>query len=140
MAADDKEMFRAEKKRTNRLRKADGNTCVTCPASRHAQMIAEAVGARRPYPMLHEEPEHCAGSILSAVGSLYEARLLLAKNLSLTQRETDALIAAAGYLEGDGVSMPTITADLIAATLRSIASRNGVGVGGPLAPSTKGGA
>lgn len=124
--ADDKALFRTEKKRADKHRKADGKTCVTCPASRHAQMIAEAVGARRPYPMLQEEPEHCAGSILSAVGSLYEARLLLAKNLSLTAREVEALHAAADYMSADGASMPTMQADLIAATLRSIADTNGV--------------
>lgn len=124
--ADEKALFRAEKKRADKHRKADGNTCVTCPASRHAQMIAEAIGARKPYPMLQEEPEHCAGSILSAVGSLYEARLLLARNLALTDRETGALLDAAAHLEGGGVSMPAIQADLLAATLRSIASRNGI--------------
>lgn len=71
----DQQHFRNEKRRTDKARKADGETIVTCPASRHAQIIAEHVGARKPYPMLQEEPEHCAMSILSAVGSLYEARL-----------------------------------------------------------------
>lgn len=125
---DDKDLFRAEKSRTAKHRKADGKTCVTCPASRHAQMIAEAIGARRPYPMLQEEPEHCAGSILSAVGSLFEARLLLAQNRSLTSRECQALREAAEYMSGDGVSMPTLRADFIAVTLRSIAEKHGAGV------------
>lgn len=122
---DDKKLFRAAKKRADKHRKGDGKTCVTCPASRHAQMIAEAVGARRPYPMLQEEPEHCAGSILSAVGSLYEARLLLAQGRTLTATECAALREAADYLEGDGVSMPAMRADVIAITLRHIADQHG---------------
>ena len=46
----------------------------TCPASRHAQMIAEALIEGRPYPMLTEEPEHCGESIAAVVTALYEAR------------------------------------------------------------------
>lgn len=46
----------------------------TCPASRHAAMIAEALILGRPYPMLVEEPEHCGGSIASAVASAWSAR------------------------------------------------------------------
>lgn len=72
---DDKALFRAAVKKCDKARKADGKTVVTCPASRHAQMIAEYVGARKPYPMLQDEPEHCAESILSAVASVYRLRL-----------------------------------------------------------------
>lgn len=46
----------------------------TCPASRHVQMIGESLAKGRPYPMLQEEPEHVAGSLLSVVASLWEAR------------------------------------------------------------------
>lgn len=46
----------------------------TCPASRHAQMIGEALARRKRYVMLEDEPDHCGGSILSTVASLYEAR------------------------------------------------------------------
>lgn len=56
----------------------------TCPASRHAQMIAEALAQAHSgsklhelYPMLEEEPEHCAASIASVVNSLYQARSFL---------------------------------------------------------------
>jgi len=58
-------------RRANRERRFPENTC---PASRHVQMIGEALAKRRPYPMLQEEPEHVAGSLLSTVGSLYAAR------------------------------------------------------------------
>ena len=46
----------------------------TCPASRHAQMIAEALIRGKPYAMLTEEPEHCGESIAAVVTALYEAR------------------------------------------------------------------
>jgi hypothetical protein len=46
----------------------------TCPASRHAQMIAEALIRGKPYPMLTEEPKHCGESIAAVVTALYEAR------------------------------------------------------------------
>lgn len=96
---DDKKLFRAEVRRANKHRKADGKTCVTCAASRHAQIIGEAIGAGRPYPMLQDEPEHCAASILSAVGSLYEARLQLAQ----ANAECNILRAAlAGLADGRG--------------------------------------
>lgn len=51
----------------------------TCPASRHVQMIAEFLAHGKPYPMLQEEPEHCAGSMLSTVASLYAARTEITK-------------------------------------------------------------
>ncbi len=46
----------------------------TCPASRHAVQIGEALMRGKPYPMLTEEPDHCGESILSVVASLWEAR------------------------------------------------------------------
>lgn len=46
----------------------------TCPASRHLQMIGEALCRGKPYPMLAEEPEHCGGSMLATVTALYETR------------------------------------------------------------------
>lgn len=57
----------------------------TCPASRHVQMIGEALAKGKPYPMLTEEPEHCAGSLLAVVAALYEARTKLAATV---QNET----------------------------------------------------
>lgn len=124
MAADAKKAFRAAVKRTNTMRKADGKTSVTCPASRHAQMIAELIG-RRSFAMVHDEPEHCAASILSAVGSLYEARLMIAMGVSLTEDEADALLRAADYMSEDGASMPVADAARIAAVLRSMAITHG---------------
>jgi hypothetical protein len=60
----------------------------TCPASRHAQMIAESLFQTGEYAMLHDEPEHCAGSIASTVSSLYQARTFL-KSLGYDWRVLD---------------------------------------------------
>lgn len=57
-----------------RLNRAAHFPINTCPSSRHAAMIGEALIYGRPYAMLHEEPEHCGGSILSVVESLWKAR------------------------------------------------------------------
>ncbi len=55
--------------------------CVTCPASRHLHLMAEAMANPRKkglrYPMLLEEPEHCAETMLSVLVSLWEARRYL---------------------------------------------------------------
>jgi hypothetical protein len=45
----------------------------TCSASRHVAQIGEAL-LSGPYPMLQEEPEHCAESMLATVAALWEAR------------------------------------------------------------------
>lgn len=60
----------------------------TCPASRHAQTIAESLLNHGEYEMLQEEPEHCAGTIGSVVGSLYQARSFL-KSLGYDWRVLD---------------------------------------------------
>lgn len=45
----------------------------TCPASRHVQQMAEELLSGG-YPMLAEEPGHCAESMLATVRALWEAR------------------------------------------------------------------
>lgn len=49
----------------------------TCPASRHIQLMAEALAKGEKYSMLEEDPEHCAESIASVVSSLYQTRSFL---------------------------------------------------------------
>ena len=49
----------------------------TCPASRHAQTIAESLLNHGEYSMLQEDPAHCANTIASVVSSLYQARSFL---------------------------------------------------------------
>lgn len=50
----------------------------TCPASRHVQMAAELLMKHGRHVMIEEEPEHIAGSMLSVVASLFEARTMFA--------------------------------------------------------------
>lgn len=49
----------------------------TCPATRHLQIMAEELLQTGNYPMLQEDPSHCASSIASVVSSLYQARTFL---------------------------------------------------------------
>lgn len=59
-------------RRVERARKYPRNTCA---ASRHLHLIAECLAKGKPYPMLTEEPEHCAESMLSVLESLWKLRL-----------------------------------------------------------------
>lgn len=65
------------RRRVRRARRFPDNTC---PASRHLQIMAECLLTRRSYPMLQDDPEHCAGSMLSVLESLYKARNELARS------------------------------------------------------------
>ena len=65
----------------------------TCPASRHLHLIAEHLASGKPYPMLQEEPEHCAESMLSVLESLWNARnKLAATSPQAAQTEADELL------------------------------------------------
>ena len=63
--------LRGPMKRVNRARQFPTNTC---PASRHLYLIAEHLARREAYPMLYEEPAHCAETMLSVLASLWELR------------------------------------------------------------------
>lgn len=47
---------------------------ITCPVSRHAAMMAEAMMRGEPYVMMDEDRAHCGASIGDTVASLWEAR------------------------------------------------------------------
>lgn len=64
------------RRRVNRARRFPENTC---PASRHLHLIADALAGGRAYPMLTEEPQHCAMSIYAVLESLWKARTALAR-------------------------------------------------------------
>ena len=64
------------RRRVERARNFPENTC---PASRHLHLMAEALLRPGGYPMLTEEPEHCAESILSVLEALWKARTKLAR-------------------------------------------------------------
>jgi hypothetical protein len=59
------------RRRANRARRFPLNTCA---ASRHVQQLAEALLSRRGCPMLQDDPEHCAVSMLAAVEALWKLR------------------------------------------------------------------
>lgn len=59
------------RRRVSRARNFPENTC---PASRHLHMIADGLLSKHGYPMLQDEPAHCAESILAVLASLWEAR------------------------------------------------------------------
>jgi hypothetical protein len=64
------------RRRVNRARRFPTNTC---PASRHLHAMADALAGRGDYPMLRDEPEHCAGSIYAVLEALWKARTRLAQ-------------------------------------------------------------
>ena len=64
------------RRRVNKARRFGENTC---PASRHVHIMADCLTRKGGYPMLTEEPEHCAGSLYSVLESLWKARTELAK-------------------------------------------------------------
>jgi len=59
------------RRRANKWREFPVNTC---PSSRHVQLMAEILAKGKRYPMIDEEPQHVAGSMLNTVASLYAAR------------------------------------------------------------------
>lgn len=69
--ADDKRRMRELLRRVEAARKFPVNTC---QASRHLHMIAEYLAKGKPYPMLNDEPEHCAETMLSVLESLWTLR------------------------------------------------------------------
>jgi hypothetical protein len=64
------------RRRVNRARNFPTNTC---PASRHLHIMADNLTRKGGYPMLQEEPEHCAGSIYAVLEALWKDRTDLCK-------------------------------------------------------------
>lgn len=58
--------------------RADAFPKHTCPASRHAHIMAETLAEGKEYAMFSEEPEHCADTLLAVIGSLWQARMHVA--------------------------------------------------------------
>jgi hypothetical protein len=60
------------RRRVNRARRFPTNTC---PASRHLHIMADCLSmGSKQYPMLQEDPEHCAGSIYAVLEALWKLR------------------------------------------------------------------
>ncbi len=62
----------------------------TCAASRHVQLMGEALRDGKPYLMLQEDPKECAASMLATVEALYRARTDLAKQTPAGPRPHEA--------------------------------------------------
>jgi hypothetical protein len=79
---DDLRWLKNLRRRVNRARTVPVNTCAS---SRHLHLMAESLATGKPYPLLTEEPMHCAASMLSVLESLWKARTRIAE---LEQRNT----------------------------------------------------
>ena len=67
----DAAILRNTRRRANRARNFPENTC---SASRHLHLMADQLASGKPYPMLAEEPQHCAMTMLAVLESLWKAR------------------------------------------------------------------
>jgi len=76
MGPDDKQLLKNLRRRVNRARNFPENTC---SASRHLHIMANRMASGQPYPMLTEEPEHCACTMLAVLESLYKTRTELVR-------------------------------------------------------------
>lgn len=72
MNADERRLVRNAKRRADRARA--NPIGFTCPASRHLHLIADTLAVGKPYPMLSEEPAHCAETMYSVLESLWKLR------------------------------------------------------------------
>ena len=73
MTPSDKKRLKAAQKRAEKARNP-GPGMNTCPASRHAHLMADCLAKGKMYPMFIEEPEHCAETLYAVVAALWEAR------------------------------------------------------------------
>lgn len=72
LIADARKRLRNAQRRVNRTRSSP--LPVRCPASRHLHLIADALASGKPYPMLTEEPVHCAETMYAVLESLWKLR------------------------------------------------------------------
>jgi len=68
--------LQAVERRAARAKRYPDNTC---PASRHLHQIALSLAAGKPYPMLADEPQHCAETMLAVLEALWKSRTKLQK-------------------------------------------------------------
>lgn len=63
--------IKALRRRADKARRFPINTD---PCSRHLHIMADYLSKGQPYPMLQEEPQHCAESMLVVLACLWEGR------------------------------------------------------------------
>ena len=68
---DDLRRLRALRRRVARARDFPTHTC---PASRHLQIIADALAGKQPYWQILEEPQHVAETMYAVLESLWKLR------------------------------------------------------------------
>jgi hypothetical protein len=78
MTPTDKKRLKAAQKRAEKARNPSPGMN-TCPASRHAHIMADCLAKGKPYPMFTEEPQHCAETLYAVISALWEARTELAR-------------------------------------------------------------
>lgn len=77
------EYLKLIKKRAEDARRFPENTC---PASRHLEMMAEALANGESYAMFTSEPEHCAGTMYAVLVALWELRTRLENMMDSLKR------------------------------------------------------
>lgn len=96
----------SEARISGRSARDEKGLAVTCPASRHAEQIAEELIEHGSCGQLADEGKHAGQSILSAVRSLYAARAEIARLTAeverhrMTQGEREAANCCAVRLVG----------------------------------------
>ena len=88
---DDKALMKKLRRRVVKVRDFPANTC---PYSRHLHLMADALSRGKPYPMLQEEPEHCAAAMLVVLAELWEYRINDKARRKRTARQLAKLEAA----------------------------------------------
>ncbi len=105
-------LYRCEQEKAeilNRSARDEKGLAVTCPASRHAEQIAEELIKHGSCGQLADEGKHAGQSILSAVRSLYAARAEIARLVAeverhrMTPEERRMSASAADFMSHPGI-------------------------------------
>ena len=109
----------SEAKISNRSARDRNGLAVTCPASRHAELIAMELIEHGSCGQLADEGKHAGQSILSAVRSLYAARAKIERLTAeverhrMTEEERVAMERARDFLQLSTIDLARHTADAI---------------------------
>lgn len=101
----------ATKKAIRRANAARNFPVNTCSVSRHVETMARGLLHRAGYPMLTDEPEHCAQSMLGTVANLWEARAELAATLRRHDELRETLAVVGGERDSLRLRVQQLDAD-----------------------------